>query len=86
MSLESGNKKKPESVRRAQLHGDTEALRAMGRKGAEKTKQIKADKHEMERYYKEQALRDAITEWEQTRKAANEHIVPIDPEEEDSAE
>lgn len=79
-------KERPHRVERARRQDDLESLRAFGAAGnrvvQEKRRERSANVEEEDRYRKEQALKAAIEEWKKTQGAANEHIVPVDPEEE----
>jgi hypothetical protein len=81
VSFESEKKRnatmaRSKALKLAIANDDKEALSAFGRAGATKTNAIKAGKAEERKYFKEkEAGQD-----EQMRREANEHIVPIDPD------
>ncbi len=68
---------RPSHVDDAVKRGDIEQLRISGRKGAEVTNALKAQKKGAADYYRE---RDAEREAEIRRESEREHIAPIDPE------
>lgn len=70
-------KGRPSVVRRAVLNNDVAYLSAAGKKGAETTNQIKADKAEENAHYAEKRATEHLDRALQ----ANEHIVPIEPDE-----
>ena len=69
-------KEVPAHVRRAIVHDNLEQLRVSGKKGAEVTNEIKANKAEAEAHRREKSQK---AEWERMQ-ATNEHIAPIDPD------
>lgn len=70
-----GQKKaRPAHVQRAIVGNNVEQLRQYGEAGARATNEKKAQKAEVERYFKEEREK---AEWERIRER-NEHIVPID--------
>lgn len=72
---------KPEQVRKAQVAGDTEKLRAFGRKGAEVARQNRERRAEEDAIFDEIQEEEAKLEEYERAKQANEHITPIEPEE-----
>ena len=76
-----GNEIARKKIDHARKTGDIEALRAWGAKGAEVANQKKAERREVAAYFDERAA----AQEEARRRQANEHIVPIDPEEKDAA-
>lgn len=82
-------KGRPSHVERARHQDDLESLRTFGAAGGrvaqENRRERAANVEEEDRYHKEQALKAAIEEWKKTQGTANEHIVPVNPEEEEDA-
>jgi len=86
---EKKNKRKtlsPVEIMRARKGDNVPLLSAAGRKGAEKSQQVqrekKAYKEEYEAYLAEQEA-EAV---QKIKDSTNEHIVPIDPEDQKEAE
>ena len=71
---------RPSVVRRAVLNSDVAYLSAAGKKGAEMTNQIKADKAAEAAYFAEKDIAERARREQQ----ANEHIVPIEPDEKEA--
>lgn len=74
-------KGRPPVVHRAVLNDDVAALSYFGKKGAEVTKEVKANKAAEKDYYAEKLAAQEI----QRALQANEHIVPIDPDRKEAA-
>jgi len=72
----------PERVQRAIETDNTEALSAAGRKGAEVTNNRKAEKRDQLDATTDRLRELNDAEDAEMRRQANEHIVPIDPEDE----
>lgn len=70
-------RRKPPHVQRAVLRRDSATLSVWGKKGAEAAKEAHANNATEAEYYREKAVLDERRRKEQ----ANEHIVPIDPDE-----
>ena len=72
------HERKPTSVQRARYLGDSNLLSHLGKKGAEQA----SDNREARKAQNERVIERRLNEDKQMRIDANEHIVPIDSDDE----
>ncbi|HVM73512.1 MAG TPA: hypothetical protein VMU13_01375 [Candidatus Paceibacterota bacterium] len=72
-----GKRELPLEVARARYNEDTSTLRAMGRKGAKRAAENRSNNAAEKDFWAEKAAKEEL----ERRMAANEHILPIDPDE-----
>jgi hypothetical protein len=76
---------RPPIVDRAVKNDDTASLSYYGKKGAEASNKKRAEKREVREYFDEKAADKAALDAQNRLEETNEHIVPIDSEDDREA-